>query len=189
VPKYKITVSGSFTDDVHVKECFDELSWLPDDAKVVIEPYNSAVMVYTDGGCEKAGGLGAWAFVVVDADDNPVAQNCGVEDSTTNNRMEMLAVIRALEMVEIGRSIVVTSDSQYVVKGISEWIKKWKRNGWKTFNGNGVINQDLWERMDALVQLHDVSFEHVKGHNGHKWNEICDQMCTTAMLGYDKTVA
>ena len=95
---------------------------------------------------------------------------------TTNNRMELTAVIRALEAMKKRTSIRITTDSQYVKRGITEWIVNWKRNGWKTAARKPVKNDDLWRRLDELVAEHDVQWEWVKGHSGHPENELADQL-------------
>ena len=131
------------------------------------------IVVFTDGGCDsKRDGLGAWAHMIVDMQNPDVAGiQTGVFLGTTNNRMEMLAVIKALEEVEIGRPIRVVLDSEYVAKGCTEWLRNWKRRGWKTFSGTPVMNRDLWERLDSLCSIHNIQFQTVKGHSGHKENE------------------
>lgn len=149
---------------------------------------SDAVRVYTDGGCDiKKNGLGAWAHVIehpdgqIDRDFAPMLQ-------TTNNRMEMMALIRALEKIEIGLPIIVTTDSEYLIKGVTQWSRNWVRNGWRTRENKEVMNRDLWERLLALFQVHEVTFEHVRGHTGHPQNEICDTLCTQAMMAAHKAI-
>lgn len=153
-----------------------------------VEKAPSEIVIHTDGGCDRnKGGLGAWAYTV-HYPTGSYEEQVGVEFETTNNRMEMMAVLKALEEMEIGVPIKVFSDSEYVVKGITVWSRNWVRNGWKTASGNPVINQDLWEPLLKLYQLHDVKFEWVKGHNGTEFNERCDQLCTEAMTEAHKKV-
>lgn len=133
------------------------------------------VTVYTDGGCRPNPGVGGWAAVMIYK--GKVKELVGGEDKTTNNRMEMLASISALETLKRPCRVVVNTDSEYLKKGITSWIKKWKRNGWK--RGKTMVkNVDLWKRLDAAIQKHDVRWEWVRGHSGDKYNEICDELCT-----------
>lgn len=146
------------------------------------------VVVYTDGGCDlKKGGVGAWAYVI-EYPDGTVSENSGGLMGTTNNRMELMAVIRALESIEFGRPIKVVTDSEYVAKGVTQWSRNWVRNGWRTRDGKPVLNRDLWEHLLQLYQMHMVTFEHVKGHSGHPQNERCDQLCTWTMVDTHKSV-
>lgn len=145
------------------------------------EDMGEEVIVHTDGGCDaKRGGIGAWAFIARLPGQPPLKKCEGVED-TTNNRMEMQAVIEALKVLEIGTPIIVHSDSEYVIKGVTQWSRNWVRNGWMTSNGTPVKNADLWRELLGLYQLHDVKFKHVKGHSGVEDNEWCDSACTEAM--------
>lgn len=145
-------------------------------------------VVYTDGGCDlRKGGLGAWACVIHHP-DGMVEELVGAMNGTTNNRMEMLAVIKVLEHLEIGPPVKIVTDSQYVALGVTQWSRNWVRNGWKTRDGKPVINQDLWEPLLQLYQLHSCTFEHVKGHSGHVHNERADKLCTVAMIDAHKTL-
>lgn len=138
-------------------------------------------MVWTDGGCDsKRNGVGAWAYLI-HTPDGLVHQAVDALMQTTNNRMEMTAVIRALEFLEVGPPVRIVSDSEYVIKGASQWLKSWKRNDWTTYSGSPVKNRDLWTAIDALVSLHNVSFQHVRGHSGHEQNDYVDLKCTQAM--------
>ena len=146
------------------------------------------VTIFTDGGAKaSADNLGGWACIIEKADGTVIEQSGGVVN-TTNNRMEMLAVIKALEQVEMGAPIVVVADSEYVIKGCTAWARNWKRNGWRTFAGEPVKNKDLWETLLALYSLHNIKFQHVKGHTGHPQNERCDQLCTEAMAAVNKAM-
>jgi ribonuclease HI len=138
-------------------------------------------IVYTDGGCDhKRNGAGAWAFLAHPA-HGPQCQRVEGVMQTTNNRMELMAVIKALEDLEIGPPIRVVSDSKYVIEGATKWHKNWRRNGWLTADGKPVKNRDLWEALVPLVQVHDVHFVHVKGHSGHEFNDHVDELCTIAL--------
>ena len=138
-----------------------------------------AVDIYTDGGCSGNPGPGGWAYVMV-LGDSIAAEQWGGEKITTNNRMELLAVISALkackEKTELSGDVTVHTDSQYVQKGITEWITKWKRNSWKTSDKKPVKNQDLWAELDALNTEMSVNWEWVRGHAGDFYNERCDSM-------------
>ena len=140
------------------------------------------IEVYTDGGCSGNPGPGGWAYVVVSGD--APEEKWGAESSTTNNRMELQAVIAALEALsgtDTSSGITVYTDSQYVQKGITLWIKDWKKKGWKTSDKKPVKNQDLWQRLDALSGALPVAWRWVKGHAGNKYNERCDFLTQKAI--------
>lgn len=130
------------------------------------------IEIFTDGACKGnpgPGGWGAWLRSGVHE-----KELCGGEPHTTNNRMELLAVIRALESLKRPSRIRIATDSQYVQKGISEWIKSWKLRGWRTSNKQPVKNADLWQVLDAVSSLHQIEWVWVKGHAGHEGNERAD---------------
>lgn len=134
----------------------------------------SQVEIYTDGACKGNPGLGGWgAFLKSGAHEKELF---GGEPNTTNNRMELLAVIRALEALTKPCNVVLWTDSQYVQKGISEWIHGWKARGWKTAAKEPVKNADLWQALDAVSQKHNIDWRWVKGHAGHPGNERADQL-------------
>jgi ribonuclease HI len=141
--------------------------------------------IYTDGGCSGNPGPGGWAYVII-RDDVLFAEKWGAEKLTTNNRMELQAVIAALEALspeEAKREkIVVYTDSQYVQKGITLWLPEWKKRGWKTSDKKPVKNKDLWQRLEALAGLFPVSWVWVKGHSGNKYNERCDELTGIAIV-------
>jgi ribonuclease HI len=143
--------------------------------------------IYTDGGCSGNPGPGGWAYVIVQKTfqgETILAEAKGAEKNTTNNRMELLAVISALKAINpsiSSRQAVVYTDSQYVQKGITEWIHKWKRNFWRTSDKQAVKNQDLWMELDKLSGELKLSWEWVKGHAGNKYNERCDKMTQEAI--------
>ena len=131
------------------------------------------VVIYTDGGCIGNPGPGGWAAVLVRGDT--VEEWGGAEASTTNNRMEMRGAIEGLGQVRPGERVRVVTDSRYLHDGITRWIHGWKRRGWKKADGTPVLNQDLWEALDARVRgPAAVRWEHVRGHRGHAYNERCD---------------
>lgn len=142
------------------------------------------VIVHTDGGCEP-GGFGAWAYTI-QMPDGGYHEAVGTEVETTNNRMEMTALKEALTVLELGQTIRVFSDSEYLIKGLTTWSRNWVRNGWKNASGKAVKNQDLWEPLLALYQLHSIELCWVKGHNGHAGNERCDALCTEAIKAAHK---
>jgi ribonuclease HI len=140
------------------------------------------ITVHTDGGCKKPGGVGAWAYTI-DWPDGRYIEASGTEASTTNNRMEMMAVLMALKALP-DQEAVIFSDSRYVVNGMTDWIYGWHASNWMTFAGEPVKNRDLWQEMIRHCNLRLVSFRHVKGHNGNAGNEHCDLLCTAAMNAY-----
>lgn len=137
--------------------------------------------LYTDGSCEGNPGPGGYAAIVVV--DGETREITGGERQTTNNRMEMMAVIRGLDALEEETSVHVVTDSQYVVNGITRWIGGWRRKGWKTASGAPVKNRDLWERLDELASARRVTWEWVRGHSGHPENERADALARDATRG------
>ena len=132
------------------------------------------VIAYTDGACKGNPGPGGWgAHLRWNAHEK---QLCGGEKLTTNNRMEMMAAIQALESLREPCRIVLHTDSTYVMKGITEWMPGWKRKNWKTADGKPVKNVDLWQRLDAARLRHEVEWRWVKGHAGDPGNELADQL-------------
>ena len=135
---------------------------------------DDAVEVYTDGACSGNPGPGGWGAIL--RYKGKEKELWGGEAATTNNRMELLAVIRALEALKRPSRIRVYTDSLYVQKGISIWIHDWKRRGWRTADKKPVKNVDLWQRLDAALKAHQVRWHWVKGHAGHDENERADQL-------------
>ena len=142
------------------------------------------VEIFTDGACRGNPGPGGWGALL--RFRGRERELYGGERETTNNRMELTAVIRALEALTRPSPVRVTTDSQYVKRGITEWIANWKRNGWKTAARKPVKNDDLWRRLDELAAVHDVRWHWVKGHAGHAGNERADRL---ANRGIDERVA
>ena len=132
------------------------------------------VEIFTDGACRGNPGPGGWGAVLRYGDTDKELH--GGEAMTTNNRMELTAVIKALEALKRECEVRVVTDSQYVKNGITQWIAGWKRNGWRTANRKPVKNVDLWQRLDAAVADHRVEWAWVKGHSGHPENERADQL-------------
>ncbi len=137
------------------------------------------VVVYTDGGCRGNPGPGGWGAVLQFGEHKK--EIYGYEAETTNNRMELMAAISALELLSRSCEIELTTDSQYVRKGILEWMEGWKKRGWKTAAKKPVKNKDLWQRLDAAVQSHKVNWHWIKGHSGHVGNERADELANRAM--------
>ena len=141
------------------------------------------VEIFTDGACKGNPGPGGWGAWLRNGEHEK--EICGGEANTTNNRMELMAVIEALSTLTRPCSVVVHTDSQYVQKGISEWIHGWKKRGWKTAAKEPVKNADLWQALDAAQARHQVEWRWVRGHNGHAGNERADQLanrgCATVM--------
>ena len=134
----------------------------------------TSIRVFTDGACRGNPGPGGWgALILYDQDEFSL---WGGEKETTNNQMEMTAAIKALEYFKESSNISLTTDSNYVKDGIEKWISGWKKNGWKTAAKKPVKNKELWMRLDQLTQFHNVSWNWVKGHSGHRENEIADML-------------
>ncbi|EGG93283.1 Ribonuclease HI [gamma proteobacterium IMCC1989] len=132
------------------------------------------VEIFSDGACKGNPGPGGWGALLRYGDtEKPL---CGGEKNTTNNRMELMAAIEGLRSLKEACEVELTTDSQYVRKGITEWIKNWKKNGWKTAAKKPVKNADLWQQLDDEVTRHTVNWHWVKGHSGHRENEIADEL-------------
>lgn len=142
---------------------------------------------YTDGACSGNPGPGGWGALLQAKDGETVLKERtlkGGEAQTTNNRMELLAAISALEALERPSKITVITDSAYVKGGITAWLFSWKKNGWKTSTRKPVKNEDLWRRLDEAAKRHDVTWEWVKGHAGHPENERADELARAGMKPY-----
>ena len=142
---------------------------------------DDTIEIYTDGACKGNPGPGGWGALLRWRGNEK--ELFGGEARTTNNRMELLAVIRALESIRRPSTIVVHTDSQYVQKGISEWLRAWKARGWKTADRKPVKNEDLWRELDALAARHDIHWRWVRGHSGHPENERADALARAGIPG------
>ncbi len=145
------------------------------------------VFAYTDGACSGNPGPGGWGAILIARDDAAVIKSrelSGGEALTTNNRMELMAAISALEALERATSLTVITDSVYVRDGVTKWIAGWKRNGWRTADKKPVKNEDLWRRLDAARARHDVVWTWVKGHAGHPENERADELARAGMAPF-----
>ncbi len=139
----------------------------------------AAVSIYTDGACSGNPGPGGWGVLLVYGDAEKVLS--GAEADTTNNRMELRAAIEGLEALKRPCRVTVHTDSQYVKNGITQWLAGWKRNGWRTAGRSAVKNVDLWQRLDAAAEPHDVKWTWVKGHSGNAGNERADELARAAI--------
>lgn len=144
------------------------------------------VILFTDGACSGNPGPGGWAAILKHPRTGTVKKLSGGEPQTTNNRMELTAAINGLKALKTGRRcrVHLVSDSEYVIRGLTEWREKWVANNWrrgKKSTSEPVKNEDLWRELDALTRQHDMTFEHVYGHSGHPENEECDRLAVAAM--------
>jgi len=137
------------------------------------------VTIYTDGACSGNPGPGGWGAVLVYGDKEK--EISGHEEHTTNNRMELVAAIRALEALKDSCRVDLITDSNYVKQGITEWVHDWKKRGWKTADKKPVKNADLWQELEAAAARHDVTWHWVRGHDGHEYNERADKLATKAI--------
>lgn len=137
------------------------------------------IEIYTDGACSGNPGPGGWgALLRWNGHEKEIS---GGEDDTTNNRMEMMAVIQSLETLKKPSEVDLYTDSKYVMQGVTEWLEGWKARGWKSASKKPVKNQDLWQEIDSLIQKHKVTFHWIKGHAGHPENERADKLATSAI--------
>ncbi len=145
------------------------------------------VFAFTDGACSGNPGPGGWGVLFQARDGDRLLRErelCGGEALTTNNRMELMAAIMALETLSRPSSVTVVTDSAYVKDGITGWLAGWKRNGWKTAARKPVKNADLWQRLDAARARHDVNWQWVRGHDGHPENERADALARAGMAPF-----
>ena len=141
------------------------------------------VRLFTDGACSGNPGPGGWAFILKHPASGRTLEASGAVLQTTNNRMELTGAIEGLSALKRPSRVELVTDSQYLAKGIHEWMPTWKGQGWMRKEGRRlkpVVNVDLWQRIDALVAIHDVKVKHVLGHRGHPENEACDRMAVAA---------
>jgi len=146
-------------------------------------PSNFDVQLFTDGGCSGNPGPGGWGFVMRHVPTSKEMEASGAEELTTNNRMELTAVVKGLEALKRPCRVELISDSNYVGKGLSEWMAGWKRNGWRRREGKALKplkNADLWQLLDELCSRHKLTFTKVKGHSGHPENDRCDELAVAA---------
>jgi len=146
----------------------------------MIKIFSADVQLFTDGACSGNPGPGGWAFILRHTKTGQEREESGGERETTNNRMEMMAVIRGLQALKKGCAVEIVTDSTYVGQGLTEWMPKWKSRGWKLPGNKPVKNLDLWQELDRLIQTHTIKFTHVRGHSGHPENERCDELAVEA---------
>ena len=137
-------------------------------------------IIYTDGACSGNPGSGGWGAVIFDEKKKQSNISGKVKD-TTNNRMELMAPIMALKRIKSNSDITIFTDSIYVKNGITEWIKKWEKNGWQNSNKKTVKNKDLWTKLDSLCEKNNVSWKWIKGHSDNKYNNLADELATRAI--------
>lgn len=145
------------------------------------------IHLFTDGGCSGNPGPGGWAFLMRHVPTEKQLEDSGGDPDTTNNRMELTAVVRGLEALKKPSQVELFTDSVYVGKGMSEWMPKWKANGWRRREGKKwaeVKNVDLWQELDALLQTHTVKYTRVAGHSGHPENDRVDELAVAAYQQY-----
>ena len=143
---------------------------------------DQAIELYTDGACLGNPGPGGWAYILRDPRTGQERENSGGEPKTTNNRMELTAVIQGLEAIEGPATVRLCADSEYVLKGISDWMPGWKKRNWRKSDRKPVLNADLWQTLDQLIEYHDVHVEWTRGHAGHIENERCDTLASQEAL-------
>jgi ribonuclease HI len=149
--------------------------------KAPVEP----VVIYTDGACSGNPGPGGWAAILKWRDQEKTLS--GAAPATTNNIMELTAVIRALEALKRPLPVIVATDSRYVMDGITRWLKRWKQNGWRTADKRPVKNADLWRQLDSATARHSIEWRWVKGHSGDRGNERADKLARAAISQLPKT--
>ena len=145
---------------------------------------NNKTKMYTDGACKGNPGIGGWGVFI--QKENAQADLYGFDIKTTNNKMELTAVIEGLKNLQLNTEVTVITDSQYVKNGINQWIFNWKKNGWKTAAKKSVKNKDLWKELDDLVEKYSVDWEWVRGHSGNPGNERADQLANRGIEEYKK---
>ena len=139
------------------------------------------IILYADGACSGNPGPGGWGVILKHAATGKTREMSGGEKQTTNNRMELTAVIRGLEAIAKPSKVKVVTDSQYVVKGMTEWIENWMAKNWRTANKKPVKNVDLWQELLEISEKHEVSWQWIEGHAGHPENERCDKLAVDAV--------
>jgi ribonuclease HI len=172
-----------FTNRAEAQEWLDENSSSPRPHNVDHIDYT----IYTDGSClRNPDGPGGWAVVAKDESTGAVTEQSGGNPSTTNNRMELTAAIKALSFTPAGACIALYTDSQYLKNGLTSWVAGWKRRKWKKSDGSPVMNKDLWQELDSLARDRNIIYHWVKGHAGISLNERCDVLAKRAAINAKK---
>lgn len=140
---------------------------------------SDSIEIYTDGACSGNPGKGGWGAILLYLEHKK--EISGFKEETTNNQMELMAVIESLKIIKKPSKIIIHTDSKYVQDGITQWIFNWKKNGWKTAKKQPVKNDQLWKELDSLVAQHQITWKWVKGHSGNKYNDIADQLAVNAI--------
>ena len=146
----------------------------------MLKKKQTTVEIYTDGACSGNPGPGGYAAILKYGQE--IREISGYEVETTNNRMEMMAVIEALRQLKRPCTVRVITDSQYVVKGMTEWIQGWTKRNWLTSQKKPVLNKSLWQELLSLCKKHKIEWQWIKGHDGHPYNERCDQLAREAII-------
>jgi ribonuclease HI len=152
-----------------------------------LNPHRPTVHLFTDGACSGNPGPGGWAFILRHPASGKELEQSGGEPVTTNNKMELTAVVRGLSVLKKPSHVELFTDSVYVGKGISEWLPKWKRNGWRRKDGKKLVpiaNEELWRKLDELLRRHQVKYTRVAGHSGHAENDRVDRLAVAAYQQY-----
>lgn len=158
----------------------EEYNWIDFSEFITKVKKGDEISIWSDGGCQPNPGPGGWGAILQRGSDRTILTGGGTD--TTNNRMEMIAALCSMDALPHGCEVTLHSDSQYVVKGISQWMWNWRRKGWSKNDGSDITNVDLWKEIYTIVRRHDVQTVWIKGHNGHVENEICDQLATESRL-------
>jgi ribonuclease HI len=145
------------------------------------EPVLPQLELYADGACTGNPGPGGWGYILRDPQSGREKEESGADPQTTNNRMELTAVIEGLRALRKPSRVRVVSDSQYVVNGLKEWLDGWKARGWRKADKSPVLNRELWEELDGLRNVHQLEPEWIRGHQGHHFNERCDRLAVAAI--------
>jgi ribonuclease HI len=147
------------------------------------EQKNAEVILFTDGACSGNPGPGGWAYILRHPETGRETEASGRDPDTTNNRMELTAAVEGLKQLKRPTRVELVTDSVYVGTGLSDWMPKWKKQGWKRKERGKLVpvkNEDLWRELDRLAAIHEVRFSHVAGHSGHPENERCDELAVAA---------
>ncbi len=151
------------------------------------EPVLRTIELYTDGACSGNPGPGGWAYVLRDGPTKREREDSGGDARTTNNQMELMAVIQGLQALTRPCDVHLYSDSKYVLDGLRTWMPGWKKNNWRRKSGSRsepIKNLELWQQLDRLASIHKITFHHVRGHSGHPENERCDELAVAAAERY-----